>query len=41
MKSEKGSAVSSGVYLFYGRLYNGTERGDVIFEDRSKLLIVR
>ncbi len=41
MKSAKGSNVSSGVYLLYGRLYGGTDRGSVIFEDRSKLLIVR
>lgn len=41
LKSEKGSAVSSGVYLIYGRLYNGIERGPVLFEERSKLLIVR
>ena len=41
MKTETGSKVSSGVYFCVGRLFSDIDRGELLAEEKAKVLIVR
>ncbi|MCP4684248.1 MAG: hypothetical protein GY867_02270 [bacterium] len=41
MKNQSGRDVASGVYLAYARLYEGSERTELLAEDKVKVAVIR